>query len=98
MRALERIFSGPPVFTVLFGASSVGKTALLRQVLSRPEYHCLHFDMRIAGFSDLASLYLSLSQQMEMYFEIVSNEEGYADFEKEAWAFKACAALCSRDI
>lgn len=85
---LERIFSGPPSFTVLFGASSVGKTALLRQVLSREEYHCLHFDMRIAGFSDLASLYTSLSGQMEMYFEVLSKEEGYAEFEKESWAFK----------
>lgn len=49
----------------------------------------LHFDLRIAGFADLSSLYNSLSQQMEQYFEEISkNMEGYKDFEKEAWSFK----------
>ena len=93
LRTLERIFSGTPSFTVIFGASSVGKTALLRQVLSRKEYHCLYFDMRISGFSDLASLYSSLCGQMEVYFETLSREDGYTEFEKEAWAFKVCNRL-----
>ncbi|KAF9563863.1 hypothetical protein CPC08DRAFT_760631 [Agrocybe pediades] len=89
MQAIERALGGEPSFTVLFGASSVGKTALLREVLTRDEYHVLHFDLRIAGFADLASLYTSLSQQMEQYFEEIStNMEGYEDFEKEAWSFK----------
>lgn len=52
----------------------------------------LHFDLRIAGFADLASLYLSLSQQMEQYFqEIADKMKGYEDFETEAWSFKVCA-------
>ncbi|KAF8960879.1 hypothetical protein BDZ97DRAFT_1831239 [Flammula alnicola] len=89
MTAIERALEGEPSFTVLFGASSVGKTALLREVLSREEYHVLHFDLRIAGFADLPSLYISLSQQMEQYFkEVASRTEGYEDFEKEAWGFK----------
>lgn len=89
--AIERTLEGPPSFTVLFGASSVGKTALLREVLSRDIYHVLHFDLRIAGFADLGSLYASLSRQMELYFESMSKiMEGYEDFEKEAWAFKVC--------
>ncbi|KAL0946076.1 hypothetical protein HGRIS_012348 [Hohenbuehelia grisea] len=89
IKAVERALQGEPSFTVLFGASSVGKTALLREVLSSPKYHVLHFDLRIAGFADLASLYMSLSQQMEQYFEEVSNQmEGYQEFEKEAWSFK----------
>ncbi|RDB23416.1 hypothetical protein Hypma_009439 [Hypsizygus marmoreus] len=89
MQVIERALEGEPSFTVLFGASSTGKTALLREVLSREQYHVLHFDLRIAGFADLASLYLSLSQQMELYFEEIAHKmEGYEDFEKEAWSFK----------
>ncbi|KAJ3984032.1 hypothetical protein F5890DRAFT_1554448 [Lentinula detonsa] len=88
-RAIERALEGEPAFTVLFGASSVGKTALLREVLCRDSYHVLHFDLRIAGFADLASLYMSLSRQMEQYFEAISTQmEGYKEFEKEAWSFK----------
>jgi len=65
------------------------QTALLREVLSREEYHVLHFDLRIAGFADLASLYNSLSQQMQQYFEDMATKmEGYEDFEKESWSFK----------
>lgn len=77
VKAIQRTLRGEPSFTVLFGASSVGKvctpflvtptpterviqTALLRQVLTSSEFHVLHFDLRIAGFADLASLYLSL--------------------------------------
>ncbi|OCH92755.1 hypothetical protein OBBRIDRAFT_811484 [Obba rivulosa] len=91
IKAIERALEGEPSFTVLFGASSVGKTALLRQVLTRPAYHVLHFDLRIAGFADLASLYISLSQQMEGYFMGIAQDPdmpGYGEFEKEAWAFK----------
>jgi hypothetical protein len=36
------------------------QTALLRQVLTGSKYLVLHFDLRIAGFADLASLYVSL--------------------------------------
>ena len=114
MLALERALEGEPSFTIVCGASSVGKvralslshpssltspyiqndyiqTSLLREVLSREEYHVLHFDLRIAGFADLASLYLSLSQQMEQYFEEISTKmEGFEGFKKEAWCFKVC--------
>ncbi|KAF9049277.1 hypothetical protein BDZ89DRAFT_1006617 [Hymenopellis radicata] len=89
VKAIERALEGDPSFTILFGASSVGKTALLREVLSRESYHVLHFDLRIAGFADLSSLYMSLSQQMEQYFEAIAQTmEGYDQFEKEAWSFK----------
>ncbi|KAJ7164881.1 hypothetical protein C8R46DRAFT_1163554 [Mycena filopes] len=87
-RIIEQVLGGEPSFTVLFGASSVGKTALLREVLCSEAYHVLHFDLRIAGFADLASLYTSLSQQMEQYFEEIGKVDGYAEFEKEAWGFK----------
>jgi len=89
LKAIERVLAGVPTFTVLFGASSAGKTALLRQVLSDSRFHVLHFDLRIAGFADLASLYFSLSEQMEQYFATLKDQlEGYDAFEKESWAFK----------
>ncbi|GBE83589.1 hypothetical protein SCP_0506440 [Sparassis crispa] len=91
LKAIERALEGEPSFTILFGASSVGKTALLRQVLTRPTYHVLHFDLRIAGFADLSSLYMSFSQQMEGFFNSIAQDPdmpGYEEFEKEAWGFK----------
>ncbi|KAF9444200.1 hypothetical protein P691DRAFT_787027, partial [Macrolepiota fuliginosa MF-IS2] len=89
MQTIERALGSEPAFTVVSGASSVGKTALLREVLSQPQYHVLHFDLRIAGFADLSSLYTSLSTQMEQYFEEIANRmEGYEEFEREAWNFK----------
>jgi hypothetical protein len=33
-------------------------------------------------------MYTSLSSQMEQYFAEIAKQEGYADFEKEAWSFK----------
>lgn len=50
--------------TVLFGASSVGKTALLREVLSDVKYGVLSFDFRISGVGDLESCWFGLSFQM----------------------------------
>jgi hypothetical protein len=57
-------------------------------VLSRDNYHVLHFDLRIAGFADLESLYMSLSTQMEQYWDEIGSMEGYEEFEKEGWSFK----------
>lgn len=37
----------------------------------------LHFDLRIAGFADLDSLYTSLSIQMEGYFEELATKGGW---------------------
>lgn len=56
MRAIDRALGGAPSFTVVFGASSVGKTALIREVLANDRYHVLHFDLRIPGFADVFSL------------------------------------------
>lgn len=60
----------------------------MRQLLTSDKYHVLHFDLRIAGFADLDSLYISLSQQMEQYFSYIADVKGYDDFEREAWCFK----------
>jgi len=89
IKAIERALSGVPTFNVLFGASSVGKTALCRQVLTQSQFHVLHYDLRIAGFADLSSLYFAFASQMEQYFvELSKRLEGYEDFEKESYAFK----------
>lgn len=88
IRAINHSLQGIPNFTVLFGASSVGKTALLREILSSPKYHVLFFDLRIAGFASLNSLYFSLAGQLERYFDRLKHEKGWEEWEKEAWAFK----------
>ncbi|GAA5899602.1 hypothetical protein JCM8208_000602 [Rhodotorula glutinis] len=92
IQAIERALGSVPTFTTLFGSSSVGKTALLRQVLSSDKYHVLNFDLRIAGFADLPSLYFSLSTQLESYFacipKLLGEEWGWKEFEKEGWSFK----------
>ncbi|KAG1861194.1 hypothetical protein DFJ58DRAFT_265881 [Suillus subalutaceus] len=89
IRVIERILEGEPSFTVLFGASSVGKTVLLREILSRNIYHVLHFDLRIPGFADMTSLYMTMSRQMERYFDEISKATpGYEEFRKESLEFK----------
>ncbi|KAJ7577511.1 hypothetical protein C8J56DRAFT_798930 [Mycena floridula] len=97
--ALKQILEGDPALTVLFGAPSVGKTALLREVLCDERYHVLHFDLRIAGFADLGSLYMSLGEQMEQYFDYIAKEmKGYKEFEKEAWSFKHDRLMVERRL
>jgi hypothetical protein len=83
-RLLKRILKGNPAFSVIFGATSVGKTALLREVLAGDGYHVLKFDLRISGFADLRSLYVTLCQQFQQFFE----EIGHEDVQKNALIFK----------
>jgi hypothetical protein len=60
--------------------------------LTPSSHSVLHFDLRIAGFADLSSLYFSLSTQLESYFaaipDLLGKEFGWGEFEKESWAFK----------
>lgn len=65
-------------------------------MLTSERFHVLHFDLRIAGFADIDSLYMSLSQQMEQYFIEVSKFKGYEIFEKEAWSFKVRSFAMSK--
>ncbi|KAA1071794.1 hypothetical protein PGT21_019602 [Puccinia graminis f. sp. tritici] len=89
VKVLKTCLSSIPNFTVIFGGTSVGKTALLRQVLTDERYHVIHFDLRMAGFADVSSLFFSFAWQMEQYFvSLASRLEGYEPFEKEALAFK----------
>ena len=73
LQTIRRILEGPPTFTVLSGASSVGKTALLREVLSEDRYHVLHFDLRIAGFADISSLYTTKINSIKYYILFINN-------------------------
>jgi len=71
----------------------------------------LHFDLRIAGFADLESLYKSLSTQMESYFDEIAKHGGWyeeglaepvtlssADIKAEGWdTFEADALAFKHD-
>ncbi|KAJ3180821.1 hypothetical protein HDU85_003903 [Gaertneriomyces sp. JEL0708] len=88
-KVITTVLESTPSFTVLFGASSVGKTALLREVLSDDRYHVIYLDLRIAGFADLTSLHSTLSAQFENFFNRMGDLlPGYDHFKKEALAFK----------
>lgn len=71
-KLLRKILSNSPKMTVVFGATSVGKTALLRQVLATEDFYVIKFDLRISGFADLKTLYIALCEQFERFFEDVS--------------------------
>ena len=73
------------------------QTAVLREVLTREAYHVLHFDLRLPGFADISSLYMSLSQQMEQFFQEIGKQlPGYEEFKKESWSFKVSSAMSRR--
>jgi hypothetical protein len=55
-KLLKKILAGTPQLNVVFGATSVGKTALLRQVLATEDFFVIKFDLRISGFADLRTL------------------------------------------
>lgn len=69
---LRRILSNNPKLSVVFGATSVGKTALLREVLATDDFYVIKFDLRISGFADLRTLYVALCEQFEQFFDEVS--------------------------
>jgi hypothetical protein len=65
---LRKLLTNTPKMSVMFGATSVGKTALLREVLATDDFFVLKFDLRISGFADLRSLYVVLCEQFERFF------------------------------
>lgn len=65
---LRKVLSNTPKMTVMFGATSVGKTALLREVLATEDFYVVKFDLRISGFADLRTLYMVLCEQFEQFF------------------------------
>jgi len=70
---LRKVLSGNPQLNLIFGATSVGKTALMREVLAGDDFYVIQFDLRISGFADLRTLYYSLSEQFQLVFQDVSN-------------------------
>ena len=81
---LRKILSNNPKMTVIFGATSVGKTALLREVLATDDYFVVKFDLRISGFADLRTLYLALCEQFQTFFEGMHDKE----MDKQGLTFK----------
>ncbi|KAK5313967.1 hypothetical protein LTR70_007389 [Exophiala xenobiotica] len=84
---LRKILSNSPKLTVLFGATSVGKTALLREVLATDDFHVVKFDLRISGFADVRTLYIALCEQLEQFFEDMHDDE----MQKQKLTFKHLA-------
>lgn len=81
---LRKVLDKDPKMTVIFGATSVGKTALLREVLATEDYFVVKFDLRISGFADLRTLYLALCEQFQTFFNEMRDEE----MAKQALTFK----------
>lgn len=81
---LRKILSNTPKLSVIFGATSVGKTALLREVLATDDFFVIKFDLRISGFADLRTLYLALCEQFQQFFEEMKDEE----MDKQRLVFK----------
>lgn len=81
---LRRMLSKDPKMTVIFGATSVGKTALLREVLATDDFFVVKFDLRISGFANLRTLYVALCEQLQTFFEEMHDEE----MDKQKLVFK----------
>lgn len=81
---LRKMLSHNPKLNVVYGATSVGKTALLREVLATDDFYVIKFDLRISGFANLRTLYLALCEQFEIFFEEMHNEE----MDKQRLTFK----------
>lgn len=63
-----------PKFVVVFGALGVGKTALLRRVLSDESggnYVIANLDLRMAGFVDRKGMAIRLAQMFEEFLESI---------------------------
>ena len=71
---LHRILKADPGMTLVFGGTSVGKTALLRQVLAGDEHFVVNMDLRISGFASTRTLYESLCDQFQRFFEGMHHE------------------------
>jgi hypothetical protein len=76
---LRKVLAKDPKMTVIFGATSVGKTALLREVLATEDYFVVKFDLRISGFADLRTLYLALCEQFQTFFNEVCQHVHVSD-------------------
>lgn len=81
---LRKMLNKDPKMTVIFGATSVGKTALLREVLATDDFFVVKFDLRISGFADLRTLYVALCEQLQTFFEDMHDEE----MDKQKLVFK----------
>jgi hypothetical protein len=81
---LRKVLEKDPKMTVIFGATSVGKTALLREVLATDDYFVVKFDLRISAFADLRTLYLALCEHFQTFFNEMEDEE----MAKQALTFK----------
>ncbi|CAG8443452.1 10935_t:CDS:2 [Funneliformis caledonium] len=90
IRILNDLLSGDPKFLIVNGSTSVGKTSLLREVLSDDRYHVTYIDLRIPGFADLISFISEFASRLEIFFtRIASFYPNLKVFEDEAIALRS---------
>ncbi|CAI2164032.1 20328_t:CDS:2 [Funneliformis geosporum] len=73
IRILNDLLSGVPKFLIVNGSTSVGKTSLLREVLSDDRYHVTYIDLRIPGFADLRSFISEFASRLEIFFTRIAS-------------------------
>ncbi|RIA90680.1 Archaeal ATPase-domain-containing protein [Glomus cerebriforme] len=89
IRMLNDSLSGDPKFLIINGSQSVGKTALLREVLANNKYHVIYIDLRISGFADLRSFTAEFATHLETFFtQITSYYPNLKIFQDKALVFK----------
>ncbi|RHZ76013.1 hypothetical protein Glove_208g106 [Diversispora epigaea] len=72
---IEEILSNNFKWIVVSGAERVGKTALLREILSDDKYNVIHFDLRVPGFANLHSFVTEFSYRIETFLLRFSEDQ-----------------------
>ncbi|CAG8435715.1 6211_t:CDS:2 [Diversispora eburnea] len=78
---IEEILNNSFKWIVVSGVERVGKTALLREILSDDKYNVIHFDLRIPGFANLHSFVTEFSYRIETFLLRLSENQ---QFDKES--------------
>ncbi|CAB4424634.1 unnamed protein product [Rhizophagus irregularis] len=87
---INDLLSRDPKFLIVNGSESVGKTALLREILASNQYHVIYIDTRVSGFADVRSFTTEFATHLESFFnQIVSYYPNLKVFRDVSIAFKS---------
>ncbi|RGB30612.1 Archaeal ATPase-domain-containing protein [Rhizophagus diaphanus] len=90
IHVINDLLSRDPKFLIVNGSESVGKTALLREILSNNRYHVIYIDTRVSGFADVRSFTTEFATHLESFFnQIVSYYPNLKVFRDVSIAFKS---------
>ncbi|GBC03954.1 hypothetical protein RclHR1_05410010 [Rhizophagus clarus] len=90
IRMINELLSEDPKFLVVNGSESVGKTALVREILASSQYHVIYIDTRVSGFADVRSFTSEFSTHLESFFnQIVSYYPNLKVFRDVSISFKS---------